>query len=170
MGRSKTPALLRRFPRFRAPHSAWPPIHPDKAAHYPALAEDVALLEHEVGPAFAKSDGEALVQQNRYRRQQVVILVGAALLTGLSGLQAVFPDSRVPGLTLALLGAALAAFGNMVNELAALEQFMTERVKAERLRSTYFRFLSRTGRYAGDDRVSVLRHAVTSIRSGEEPT
>jgi hypothetical protein len=155
---------------LRAPRSAWPPIHPDKAADYPALAEDIALLDREVGRAFAKSDDEALLHQNRYRRQQVVVLLGSALLTGLSGLQAVFPGSRVPGLTLALLGAALAAFGNMVNELNALEQFMTERVKAERLRSTYFRFLSRTGRYAGEDRVSVLRRAVTSIKSGEEPT
>jgi hypothetical protein len=73
-------------------------------------------------------------------------------------------------LLLGLLGAALAVISNAVNELNALERFMTERVKAERLRSTYFRFLSRTGRYAGDDRVSVLRHAVVSVRSGEEPT
>ena len=56
-----------------------------------------------------------------------------------------------------------------MNELSALENFMTERVKAERLRSACFRFLSATGSYAGADRVSVLRRAVLSIRAGEEP-
>jgi hypothetical protein len=91
------------------------------------------------------------------------------VLTGLGGLQAVYPDTTWPGLLLGLLGAVLAVLSNAVNELNALERFMTERVKAERLRSTYFRYLSRTGRYAGDDRVSVLRRAVLSIRAGEEP-
>ena len=142
----------------------------DKAQDYPALADDIATLDRLVGPAFAASDREALLHQNRYRRQQVVILLGSAVLTGLGGLQAVYPDTTWPGLSLALLGALLAVLSNAVNELNALERFMTERVKAERLRSTYFRFLSRTGRYAGDDRVSVLRRAVLSIRAGEEPT
>jgi hypothetical protein len=168
--RPRRPALLMRFPSWRAPRPSWPPIAPGKAADYPALADDIATLDTVVGPAFADSDREALLHQNRYRRQQVVILVGSAVLTGLGGLQAVFPQQAWPGLLLGLLGAALAVISNAVNELNALERFMTERVKAERLRSTYFRFLSRTGRYGGDDRVSVLRHAVVSIRSGEEPT
>jgi len=37
---------------------------------------------------------------------------------------------------------------DVADELNALERFMAERVKAERLRSACFRFLSRTGRYA----------------------
>ena len=81
-----------------------------------------------------------------------------------------FPQERWPGLALALLGALLAVLSNAVNEFNALEKFMTERVKAERLRSACFRFLSRTGRYTGDDRVSVLRRVVLSIRAGEEPS
>ena len=34
----------------------------------------------------------------------------------------------------------------------------------------YFRYLSRTGRYRGDDRVTVLRRAVLAVERGEEPT
>lgn len=178
MGRSKTirrrrrrwPALLRRFPSWRAPRASGPPITPERAENYPALVDDIAVLDRVVGPVFVESDREALRHQNRYRRQQVIILLGAALLTGLGGLQAVFPNHAWPGLLLALLGAGLAVVSNTVNELNALEHFMSERVKAERLRSTYFRFLSRTGPYAGDDRVSVLRRAVLSIKSGEEPS
>jgi hypothetical protein len=178
VGRSKTtrrrrrrwPALLRRFPSWRAPRSSWLPIAPERAENYPALVDDIAVLDRVVGPVFAESDREALQHQNRYRRQQVIILLGSALLTGLGGLQAVFPGYAWPGLLLALLGVGLAVVSNTVNELNALEHFMTERVKAERLRSTYFRFLSRTGLYAGDDRVSVLRRAVLSIKSGEEPS
>jgi hypothetical protein len=167
--RSRRPALFIRFPSWWAPRPSWLPISPDKAQDYPALADDIATLDRVVGPVFAESDREALLHQNRYRRQQVVILLGSAVLTGLGGLQAVYPDTKWPGLLLGLLGAVLAVLSNAVNELNALDRFMTERVKAERLRSTYFRYLSRTGRYAGDDRTSVLRRAVLSIRAGEEP-
>jgi hypothetical protein len=81
----------------------------------------------------------------------------------------VFADQRWPGLVLGLLGALLAVLSTAVGELKALEHFMAERVKAERLRSACFRFLSRTGRFAGPDRDSVLRRVVNTIRSGEEP-
>jgi hypothetical protein len=134
-------------------------------ADYPELADDISAVDQVVTPAFHDADLSALRHQNRYRRQQVVIIVGSALLTGLGGLQAVFPGEKWPGLLLALLGALLAVLSNAVNELSALENFMTERVKAERLRSACFRFLSGTGRYAGADRVSVLRRAVLSIRA-----
>ena len=100
----------------------------------------------------------------------MVIIFGAALLSGFGGLQAALPDQRWPGLVLGLLGALLAVLSTAVNELNALERFMGERVKAERLRSACFRFLSRTGRYADADRVKVLRRVVNTIRSGEEPT
>ena len=165
----RRPAMLVRFPSWRAPRRSWPPIHPEAVTDYPELADDISTVDQVVTPAFREADLAALRHQNRYRRQQVVIIVGSALLTGLGGLQAVFPGEKWPGLLLALLGALLAVLSNAVNELSALENFMTERVKAERLRSACFRFLSATGRYAGADRVSVLRRAVLSIRAGEEP-
>ncbi len=107
---------------------------PEAVTDYPELADDISTVDQVVTPAFRDADLSALRHQNRYRRRQVVIIVGSALLTGLGGLQAVFPAERWPGLLLALLGALLAVLSNAVNELSALENFMTERVKAERLR------------------------------------
>jgi hypothetical protein len=133
------------------------------------LARDVQVLDDVVGPVFEESDRAALRHQNAYRRQQVLMIVGAAVLSGLGGLQAAMSDERWPGLVLAVLGIALAGLGQMAGELKTFEHFLDERVKAERLRATYFRFLSRTGRYAGDDRVVTLRRAVLSVKAGEEP-
>jgi hypothetical protein len=166
----RRPALLVRLPSLRGPRRSAPPIMPEAVTDYPELADDISAVDHVVTPAFREADLAALRHQNRYRRQQMIIIVGSALLTGFGGLQAVFPQQWWPGLLLALLGALLAVVSNAVNELNALESFMTERVKAERLRSACFRFLSRTGRYAGADRQSVLRRAVVAIRAGEEPT
>jgi hypothetical protein len=165
----RRPALLVRFPSLRAPRASRPPIAPKVADDYPELADDIAIVDREVGPAFREADLAAQGNQNRYRRQQVIIIFGSALLAGFGGLQAVFPEQRWPGLVLGLLGALLAVLSTAVNDLNALERFMSERVKAERLRSACFRFLSRTGRYAGPDRVSVLRRVVNTIRAGEEP-
>jgi hypothetical protein len=133
------------------------------------LARDVQVLDDVVGPVFEESDRAALRHQNAYRRQQVLMIVDAAVLSGLGGLQAAMSDERWPGLVLAVLGIALAGLGQMAGELKTFEHFLDERVKAERLRATYFRFLSRTGRYAGDDRVVTLRRAVLSVKAGEEP-
>jgi Protein of unknown function (DUF4231) len=169
MGR---PAILMRFPRLRLRlrRAPSPVIPPDQARRYPTLAADIRVLDEEVGPSFAASERAALVAQNRYRRQQVIILLGSALLAGLGGLQAVFPAQRWLGLVLVVLGILLAGVSQAAGELKTLDRFLTERIKAERLRATYFRYLSRTGRYRGDDRVSVLRRAVIAVESGEEPT
>jgi hypothetical protein len=146
-----------------------PVLPEDTATHYPALAEDVAVLDRVVGPAFTDSDTAALRYQNRYRRQQVGVILGAVLLSGLGGLQAALPDQRWPGIVLAVLGLALATVGQAAGELKTFERFLDERVKAERLRATYFRYLARTGRYNTPKRAEVLRRAVASVKAGEEP-
>jgi Protein of unknown function (DUF4231) len=129
------------------------PGHPDQGrAAYPELAADLDVLDREVTPVFTECDLAALRAQNRYRRQQVLILLGAALVTGLGGLQAVFPAQRWPGFLLAVLGAALAASTRFARESESQEKYLSARVKAERLRGLYFLYLSATGRYAGPGR------------------
>ena len=118
----RRPALLVRFPSLRSPRTSWPAITPKTAADYPELADDITTVDQEVGPDFRKADLAALGHQNRYRRQQVIIILGSALLTGFGGLQAVFPEQRWPGLVLGLLGALLAVLSTAVNELNALER------------------------------------------------
>jgi hypothetical protein len=144
-------------------------VEPEQARRYPALAGDITVLHEVVGPAFSASERAALLAQNRYRRQQVVILLGSALLTGLGGLQAIFPDQVWLSLVLAVLAVVLTGVSRAAGELKTLECFLGERVKAERLRAMYFRYLSRTGRYRTEDRVAVLRRAVLAVERGEEP-
>jgi hypothetical protein len=169
MARPKRPAMLRRLRLGRAPHRSDPLIPEKFRKAYPALAADLRLLDEVVGPEFHKADRAALLHQHRYRRQQVLILIGSALLTGLGGLQAVVPGQRWPGLLLFVLGWAVAWISKTAGELTPLDDFLTERTKAERFRSMYFRYLSRTGRYDVPDPETVLRRAAHSVTRGEEP-
>ncbi|CRK59115.1 hypothetical protein [Alloactinosynnema sp. L-07] len=163
------PSLFVRFPSLRAPRSSGEVIPVESRARYAALASDFAVLDRLVAPAFRASDLAALSHQNRYRRQQVTILLGSVVASGLGGLQAVFAEQRWPGLLLAALGIALAASSRVTSELNAQSDYLGERVKAERLRALHFRFLSRTGPFAENDRASALRRAVVAIESGREP-
>jgi hypothetical protein len=163
------PALLKRFPSLTAPASSGAVLPPGLGERYPALAEDIDVLDRVVRPAFVESDRAALIEQNRHRRQQVVLAVGAAIMAGLGGLQALVPDQRWPGLILVVLGLVLAAVGNTAGELGSFQRFLDERIKAERLRAMHFRYLSRSGRYATTNRAVVLERAVLAVKAGEEP-
>lgn len=134
-------SLLRRFPKLRASSESEPVIpkkarddYPGRGA-YPQLAHDFEVLDREVAPAFTEYDAAALRDQNRYRRQQVIIILGAALVTGLGGLQAVFPHQRWPGLLLGALGIALSVTAGVAKDRAALDGYLSARIKAERLRA-----------------------------------
>jgi hypothetical protein len=164
-----TPPLLRRFPKLRAPADSRLVIPPEKRAAYPELADDFAVLDREVGPAFTEYDLAALRDQNAYRRQQVLILFGSALLTGLGGLQAVFPGQRWPSVVLAVLGGLLAACARAAGEQSLQRDYLEARVKAERLRGLHFLYLSRSSPYARPDRATALQRSVLAIRLGRDP-
>jgi hypothetical protein len=136
---------------------------------YPELADDFAVLDEVVTPAFTRYDVEALQSQNRYRRQQVFIMGGSALITALGGVQAAFTEQRWPGLLLTLVGAVLPASTVWAKETDSQAGYLSARIKAERLRALHFRYLSRTGAYAGADRKVALRRAVLAIEAGKEP-
>ncbi len=163
------PPLFARFPSLRSPRSSAPVIPDETRQACPTLAADFAVLDQVVGPAFHDSDRAALRNQNRYRRQQVTVLVGSVVASGLGGLQALLTDQRWPGAALALLGVALAASSRATSESDSQTEYLVERVKAERLRALYFRFLSRTGQYADERRDLALRRAVIAIQAGREP-
>jgi hypothetical protein len=162
-------SLLKSFPRRQSALTSNPVVPQDKRAAYPALAGDFAVLDELVVPDFQNSDLAALRHQHRYRRQQVLILLGSAIASGFGGLQAIFPEQRWPGIVLAGLTGALVLVSAATREVGALTDYLTERVKAERLRALYFRFLSGTGQYGGEQRRIALRRSVHAITSGKEP-
>ena len=163
------PVLFRRVRFGRAPTRSAPVLPPAAAETYPALADDIRTLAEVVGPEFHEADRAALLHQHRYRRQQILILVGSTLVTGLGGLQAAVPTSSVPGIALAVLGLAVTWLSRTAGELNERDAFLEERTKAERLRATHFRFLSRTGPYDVPDPRAVLERAVSAVVNGEEP-
>jgi SMODS and SLOG-associating 2TM effector domain 3 len=164
-----TVSLLRRFPKLRTPTDSWPVIPPGKRSEYPALAEDFQAIDRELTPHYIEHDKAALRNQHHYRSQQVFIVLGSALVTGLGGLQAVFPDQRWPGVLLAVLSIMLVTSSQFAKERASLTDYLSDRVKAERLRALHFRYLSRADPFADADRELALRRAVRAIRAGKEP-
>ncbi|NUW43850.1 DUF4231 domain-containing protein [Nonomuraea rhodomycinica] len=162
-------ALFARFPRLRSSAVSAPVIPPERRAAHPELAPDFAVLDREVAPAFARYDAIALRDQNRYRRQQMLVLLGSALITGLGGLQAVLSGERWPAILLAVVGVALATSARYAGESETLRSYLEARGKAERLRALHFRYLSMTGPYAGRDRDIALRRAVHAIHADKEP-
>ncbi len=161
--------LLNRFPSRRRARQFWPAIPEDERAAYPALADDFAVLDEVVAEPFRRLDLAALRQQYRYRRQQVFVLLGSALISGFAALQAVLPAESWPGIVVAVLGFALAGSSLAAKELGMLPEFLAARIRAERLRALHFQFLSRTGPFAREDRVRALRLAVVEVEAGREP-
>ncbi|GAA2478961.1 DUF4231 domain-containing protein [Winogradskya humida] len=164
-------SLLARFPRLGAPAASKPVIPEHVRERWPALAEDLAVLAEVVEPDFSAYDREALRKQNAYRRQQVLVLLGSAVVTTLGGIQALIPGQRWPGLVLAAAGVLLATSSQWARERATVDEYLQARVRAERLRALHFRYLARTGPYAGpaEARLRALRHAVVAVKAGKEP-
>jgi hypothetical protein len=161
--------LLKRFPRLRPQSDSWPVIKDDRRADYPALTEDFAQLDEVVAPAFARWDKAAMRDQNAYRRQGVLVLIGSAAVTALGGIQALAPGQRWPGLVLAAAGILLATSSQWARERDSLDSYLQARLKAERLRALHFRYLARAGSFADDGREHALAVAVLAIERGKEP-
>lgn len=162
-------ALLAFLPGVRSPRGSRPVLPAEARTRFPDLAADLDLLDEVVTPEFAAYDERALRRQHAYRRGRLLLIVGSALVTGLGGLQAVFSEQRWPGILLAVLGVLLATGARFAEDDDSLDDYFGARVKAEKLRSLYFRVLARVEPYDGDGREGMLRRAVLDVRGGREP-
>src|SRR5204863_8516674 len=67
-------------------------------ALYPALADRIVELQAVLVPLFRECDAEAAVEQNRYRRQQVTLIIGGFLTATLGAVQAAVGKQAWPGI------------------------------------------------------------------------
>jgi hypothetical protein len=157
------PALFRRRPRFFYRPRSDPIVPPEAREEFPELREALDFLSQALEPEFDKCDMEALRQQNRYRRQQLFLLVAGATGAVLATVQAALTRFSWPGVLLALVGALSGVFAQRAERGGALQKYLDQRTRAERLRSLYFQYVVAVDRYAGDQRRQRLRDDVEAI-------
>jgi hypothetical protein len=165
--------LLRPLPRIRWRARRSEPFVPSgKVADCPALEPDIHLLDRQLMPTFRKLDEESLRAQNTFRLGQLALILGGTAATALGAVQAALGGGIVAlAVPEALLAGLLAGTVVYIRGRNAQGLYATNRLRAERLRSEYFLFLARAGRYAGQDedaRVDLLGRQVREIESLED--
>lgn len=166
------PAALRRLPRLRwhdPPSSA--PVGPADADRFPALADDLQVLSEELEPVFVDFDRRALREQNRFRRQQVLLFAGSLTTTVLGAVQAALGGTAWPGWLVAVTGGFMTALTFVARHRSSHLRYLETRLQAEQLRGLFFRYLGRMGPFAGDDarRRNALAAHVEMIRTAVPP-
>jgi hypothetical protein len=161
------PALFRRVPRLRKPSSR--PLLPGRIAEeFPDLSSDIEDLG-ELFKEFEKLDVAALGSQNQFRRAQFILIVGGLIATLLGAIQAALPKSAWAGIVEVCLVAVLVSVFLVTGQLNLKDDYLDQRLKAERLRAECFFFLARVGGYSAldDDRSrALLEHRVALIKAG----
>jgi hypothetical protein len=163
------PAFLTQRPRLMwRPGERRPLVSAEQRATAPALADDFTALDDILLPVFHRLDEDALRSQNSFRLGQVVIILGGSLATALASVQAALGGGVTAlGVAGALVSGALAAVVSYVRAREAQKEYLTARLKAERLRREYFRYLGRLAPYDAGDLRSSLRAQVDAIEYEE---
>ena len=158
----------------RRPILFWKPrkddiIQADVRNQFPTLQTDFGVVDMQVLPDFQDLDNKALIAQNQFRWQQIILIVGGVITAALGGLQAALPDDKWPGITEGIIAALLTAVGFIAQSLGSQKKYYSNRLKAELLRGEYFLFLGKLGTYNDDSsRVQNLIRRVTEIQSEEK--
>lgn len=164
--RERAPALLKRWPRLNSEFPAEDPVPVERQAEFPALVADFSELREILVPRLREEDRAALIEQNRHRRQQVLLMSVSAATSLAGAVQAALPGSAVPGTMTALLGIVAAGVARHIGDRKTLRKFQDSRRRAEGLRSLYFRYLTRTPPFHEGNRRAALIIAVADL---EEP-
>jgi hypothetical protein len=170
-GRRRRPrqrVLLAVFPKlwFRAPPSA--PLLPEEARReYPLLAERIEEADRFVAQAFAECDQVALREQNRWRWFTVLAITGGFLTTIFGAVQAWLQSALWPGVVVVSVGAASSALTTVARRQGSLQQYLSARLRAERLRSLYFEHVAHGSAKAGEEGHRDLERRVAEIHYGK---
>jgi hypothetical protein len=156
-GRQRSWAVLSVFPRWPyRPGHARPLIDRDARERFPMLARRISEADEVIYPAFAEYDRQALIEQNRYRWFVVSAIFGGLLTTVFGAVQAWLQSTQWPGVVVATLGAATTALTTVARRQGSLQQYLTARLRAERLRSLYFQHIATPPPLDSDDQTDRL--------------
>lgn len=164
----KGPALFRRVPKLRA-SSSYPLLPPGVVKEFAALAPDIKVLEEKLFRQFEALDVAALKSQNGFRLAQVLLIFGGLVGTLLGAIQAALPNAAWAGITEAILVAVLGLVFQAGGQLNFRQDYLDQRLKAERLRAECFFYLARVGQYSSLDEPAsrvLLEHRVALIQAG----
>ena len=162
----------------RVPHIRWKPPAPlerivsaQALDEYPSLRADLDTADAVLLGPFQQANLAALEAQNRHRFDQLLLIGGAALATLAGAIGAAAETARWPGLVEAVLAGGTTALALRGREAHDHDEYLSQRLRAERLRSEYFQFVTRSGPYAGDAQpVLRLRQRTAAISHGREPS
>lgn len=165
----KGPALFRRVPKLRAP-SSFPllPAGVEEKEEFKDLAQDISFLRVKLFGEFEELDVVALERQNGFRLAQFLMIIGGLIATLLGSIQAAL-HSHWAGIAEAALVLALVVLFQVNGQLNLKQDYLDQRLKAERLRAECFFFLARVGGYSAlDDAGSrdLLKKRVNLIQTG----
>lgn len=163
------PALFRRVPKLRAPTS-YPVLPPgvEEKDEFKILSPDIDFLRSNLFGEFEKLDNAALERQHGFRLGQFLMILGGLIATVLGSIQAAL-HSHWAGIAEAGLVAALVVLFQINGDLNLKQDYLDQRLKAERLRAECFFFLARVGGYSELNEAKsrdLLERRVKLIRTG----
>jgi hypothetical protein len=167
----RKPSLTRRLPHLRwRQGDEWPIVSDAQRTKFPEFEAEFGVLDAVLVPAYRRFDGEALEAQNRFRRMQLLLILGGATATILGIIQAALGGgASALGIAEAILAGLLASVA-VGQSGKAHRHFLDSRLKAERLRSEYFVFLTSSAEYAGltdERRRALLDRTVAEVVDSE---
>jgi hypothetical protein len=166
----KRPALLRRLPRLFGTVSSDPIVQPAHREEFSDLEPDFAFLDEHLAPAFERHDQEALRAQNRFRRQQLTLILGGASTTVLGSLHASLGSGwRWAAFAEAIVAGLLVIVVLIAQRTHAQRRYLENRLRAEKLRGEFFLFVARVGTYSDDaTRGDVLEERVAELTAEDD--
>jgi hypothetical protein len=150
----------------------WAVVRPEGAQQlaeeYPALAADLAVWDGELEGRFRKLDHQAQVMQNQFWRQNITLIAGGLVATTLGAVQSAEGGGLVGvAIAQAVLTGLLVGLTVLIRARRAQQEYLTCRLRAERIKSEFFLFLARAGGYSDGDPKARLLQQVGNIETAE---
>jgi len=143
-------------------------VRKEELAEYPDLAVDLAVWREQLEPRYRRLDHSSQISRNKFWRRNVALIIGSLVATSLGAVQ-IAVGGKVWWLvvTQAAFTALLAQLAVLIRFGRVRQTYLTDRLKAEWIKSEFYLFLGRVGDYAAGDPVTKLQQQVSDIEEAE---